>query len=214
MIISFINQKGGVGKTTLSICTAYELSKNNKVLLIDADPQNSVIVWSDTRDKSLPPGLSIASLAKKTLHRDIGSLSEGFDHVVIDTPPRLSEITRSATIASDLVVIPCTPSPYDVWASKDTLDVVKEGTIYHENLKYVFTLNRKIINTVIGREVREAIKEIDEDLIVLQTEIIQRMVFAESAINGLAVQEIDKEGKASKEISSFVDELFTLEGKE
>lgn len=210
MIISFVNQKGGVGKTTLSLATAFELHKERKVLIVDADPQGSVIGWSDVRDKELPKGLSIASLAKKTLHRDLEGLAEGFDHVVIDTPPRLTDITRSAIMASHLIVVPCTPSPYDVWATKETLDLIREATIYHKALRFAFAINRKVANTVLGREVKSAITELGDDFVLLKTELIHRMVFAEAGVNGNAVQEIDKEGKATQEIKSLVEELLAL----
>lgn len=210
MIISFVNQKGGVGKTTLSLATAFELNKNKKVLAVDADPQGSIISWSDIRDRELPKGLSIASLAKKTLHRDLEGLAEGFDHVVIDTPPRLTDITRSAIMASHLVLVPCTPSPYDVWATKETLDLIREATIYHKTLKFAFAINRKVANTVLGREVKSAISELGDDFVLLKTEVIHRMVFAEAGVNGHAVQEIDKEGKATQEIKSLVEELLAL----
>ena len=210
MIISFVNQKGGVGKTTLSLATAFELHKKQKVLIVDADPQGSVIGWSNVRDKDLPKGLSIASLAKKTLHRDLEGLAEGFDHVIIDTPPRLTDITRSCIMASHLIVVPCTPSPYDVWATKETLELIREAMIYHKTLKFVFAINRKVANTVLGREVKTAIAELGNDFVLLRTEIIHRMVFAEAGVNGCAVQEIDKEGKAAQEIKSLVDELLSI----
>jgi chromosome partitioning protein len=210
MIISFINQKGGVGKTTLSLCTAFELNKTAKVLVLDADPQCSVTGWSDIRAEPLPKGLSIASMAKKTIHRDLEGLSEGFDYVIIDTPPRLTDITRSAIMASDLVIVPCTPSPYDVWATKETLDLIREAAIFHKTLKFAFAVNRKIANTVLGREVRNAINSLGDDFILMKTEITHRMVFAEAGVNGKAVQEVDTEGKASQNILEFVRELIDI----
>lgn len=212
MIISFVNQKGGVGKTTLSLCTAFELNKKKRVLVVDADPQGSIMGWSDIRDKPLPKGLSIASMAKKTIHRDLASLAEGFEHVVIDTPPRMTDITRSAIMASNLIVIPCTPSPYDVWATKETLDLIREAAVYHSSLKFAFAVNRRIANTVLGREVNKAIRDLGDDLVVIKTEITHRMLYAEAAVNGLAVQEVDREGKASQDISDFVKELLSLGG--
>jgi chromosome partitioning protein len=210
MIISFVNQKGGAGKTTLSLCTAFELNKKNKVLIIDADPQGSIMDWASIRDKPLPVGLGIASMATKNIHRDLSNLVEGFEHVVIDTPGWTTDITRSAIMASTLVVIPCTPSAYDVWATKKTLDLIREATVYHSSLKFAFAVNRKIANTVFGREVNKAIRDLGDDLVVMKTEITHRMLYAESPGTGLAVQEMDREGKASQDISDFVKELFTL----
>ena len=207
MIFSFINQKGGVGKTTLSLCVAFELSKKTKVLLIDADPQSSIIAWSDVREEPLPNNLSIAAMAKKTIHRDLNNLKRGYNHVIIDTPPRLTDITRSAIMTSNLVIVPCTPSPYDVWATKETLDLIREARIYHKKLQCVFAINRKIANTVLSREVKDAIQSLGDDFILLKSELTHRMVFAEAGNVGKVAQEIDKEGKAAKEIQKFVTEL-------
>ena len=208
MIISFVNQKGGVGKTTLSLCVAFELGNKAKVLTIDADPQGSIMDWSENREQELPKNMSIASMANKAIHRDIKRLAKGYTYVVIDTPPRLSEITRSAIMISDIVIIPCTPSPYDVWAAEETLELIREAKIYNKKLKMVFILNKKILNTIIGRDVKNAIESLGSDFTVCQTEIHQRVIFAEAAAQGKLVQEIDKEKKASAEIKKFVIQLI------
>lgn len=208
MIISFVNQKGGVGKTTLSLCAAFELAIKNKVLVIDADPQGSIMDWSESREDDLPKNVSIASMANKTIHRDIKRLAKGYDYVIVDTPPRLSDITRSAIMVSTMVVIPCTPSPYDVWAAEETLELVREAKIYNKKLKTVFVINKKILNTVIGRDVKNAIESLGNDFTVCPTEIHQRVIFAEAAAQGKLVQEIDKENKATAEIKKFVVQLI------
>lgn len=208
MIIGLVNQKGGVGKTTLSVCLAYEsLLRGNRTLLIDADPQGSIMDWSDKREKELPNKLAIIAMPKKTLHRDLKNVIDGYDMVFIDAPPRTTDITRSTILASNLVVIPSTPSPYDVWATEETIDLVRDGVVYNEKLKYVFTINRKIVNTAVGRDVREAVHSLGEDIHLLTSEVCQRVAFVETATQGLSIQEGDKEGKAKKEIEFLYDEI-------
>lgn len=215
MIICFSNQKGGVGKTTLSLCTAYEFSKiGHNVLVIDADPQASIMDWSDIREEPLPKNISIAAMAKKTIHRDLESLSKGYSCVIIDTPPRVTDITRSAIMASDIVMVPCTPSPYDVWATEETIDLIREAKIYHKSLVSLFMLNRKLANTVIGKEVKEAINSLGDDINLLASEVTQRVIFAEAASGGKVAQEIDQEGKATSELKNFVLELNNFCGKD
>ena len=204
-----LNQKGGVGKTTLSISVAHALSlKNNKerVLLVDADPQQSALIWSDVRDGDHP--FTVISLPKKNLHRDLAEMQSDYNHIIIDGPPRVTDLARSCIMASDLVVIPCTPSPYDLWASEETVNLVKEATEYKENLKFIFTLNRKIVNTAISRDVVKSLKEMDVK--VCKAQVSQRVLFAEAAAQGCTVFDIEPNGKAANEIKKLVKELKRL----
>ncbi len=206
MIISVQNQKGGVGKTTLAIHISYVLSSSNKrVLLIDADPQGSSRDWAAAREDE--PPFSVVGLDRPTIHRDLKSLSEGYDHVVIDGPPRVTDLARSAIIAADLVVIPIQPSPYDVWAVQEVINLIQEALVFKENLKSVFVINRKIVNTAIGRDVVEALSEYS--IPVATAQICQRVVFAESAAIGQTVIECDRFSAASKEVKLLVKELLT-----
>ena len=208
MIISVQNQKGGVGKTTLAIHISYVLSDSQnqkRVLLIDADPQGSSRDWAAAREDE--PPFSVVGLDRPTIHRDLPKLSEGYDYVVIDGPPRVTDLARSAIVAADLVVIPIQPSPYDVWAAHDVVDLIKEASVFKENLKAVFVINRKIVNTAIGRDVVEALREYS--LPVASSSVCQRVAFAESAANGQTVMELNSKSSASKEIKALVKELLT-----
>lgn len=62
---------------------------------------------------------------------------------MIDGPPRVYDVARSAIMAADLVFIPVQPSPYDVWAAKEIVDLLQEASGFKENLKIAFTINRK-----------------------------------------------------------------------
>ena len=212
MIIGMLNQKGGVGKTTLSISVAHALSlENNKdrVLLVDADPQQSALNWSDVRDGDHP--FTVISLPKKNLHRDLAEMQSDYNHIIIDGPPRVTDLARSCIMASDLVVIPCTPSPYDLWASEETVNLVKEAAEYKENLKFIFTLNRKVVNTAISRDVVKSLK--DMDMRVCKAQISQRVLFAESAAQGCTIFDIEPNGKAANEIKNLVKELKRSHGE-
>ena len=207
VIIGMLNQKGGVGKTTLSISIAHELARRlspDRVLVVDADPQQSSLSWSEVRENKLP--FTVIGLAKKSLHRDLPAIGNHYEQIIIDGPPRVTELARSCVMASEMVIIPCTPSPYDIWASDETVQLVKEAKIYKENLKYAFAINRKIANTAICADVVSTLKSID--MKVLNSHICQRVIYAEAASSGHTVFDLEPDGKASEEIKKLVDELI------
>jgi chromosome partitioning protein len=202
MIYAFLNQKGGVGKTTLSIHTAAELSRRGRrVLLIDADPQGSALAWSNCRENA---EFTVVGMPKATIHKEMPMLSESYDDVIIDGPPRVTELARSIILAADVVVIPLQPSPMDVWAAAETVDLVREAQGFKPEIGVCLVLNRKIANTAIGRDVRSALKELEVP--VLKSDVGQRVAFAETAASGITV--LDKRlSKAAKEIKKLVNEI-------
>lgn len=205
MIIGILNQKGGVGKTTLSVNLAACLARTGaRVLLIDADPQGSSLDWAAARQEE--PLFSVVGFPRSTIHKEIGQIGQGYDHIIIDGPPRVTDLARSAIMASDIVVIPVQPSPYDIWAAEEVVKLITEARVYKENIKSVFVVNRKITNTAIGRDVREALAAYPVH--VLDASIAQRVVFAEAAAQGQAIFEIDPTGPAVAEMEAVAAELL------
>ncbi|MBB4397951.1 ParA family partition ATPase [Bradyrhizobium sp. ERR14] len=197
MIIGVLNQKGGVGKTTIAINLAAAYARSgHRVLLVDADPQGSSLAWSSTREGE--PLFPVVGMPKPTLHKELPSIASDYDMVIIDGSPRVSELGRAAIMASDLVVIPVQPSPYDVWASADTVQLIKEAQQFKQSLEAVFVINRKIANTAIGRDVGGALANFD--LPICERSLTQRVIYAESAARGLSVLEADPESDAAREI--------------
>ncbi len=122
-IISVLNQKGGAGKTTISTNLARALHVDgHKVLLVDSDPQGSARDWSKASEGSV---LTVIGMDRPTLDKDIQSIKSGFDFVVIDGAPQIAEMSTAAIKCSDLVLVPVTPSPYDIWACNDLVEIIK-----------------------------------------------------------------------------------------
>jgi len=210
MIFTLQNQKGGVGKTTLSLHLAHRFCLSGaRVLVVDADPQGSARDWLEARESVAP--FVVVGLDRPTIHRDIGKLREDYDVVVIDSPPRVTDIARSAILAADLVVIPVQPSPFDVWAAQDTVALIHDASSFKENIKSVFTINREIVNTAIGRDVAEALSQ--SDMPVLSAHVSQRVAFAESMARGQTVFETKTDTKAIMEIETLGDELQAFLGR-
>lgn len=205
MIIGVLNQKGGVGKTTLSVNLSAALSLMGKrTLLIDADPQGSALDWQASRkDESL---FSVVGMAKPTLHKDLPDLASHYDAAVIDGPPRVNDLARSAIMASDIVLIPVQPSPYDVWAADEIVKLIHEISPFKDNLRCWFVINRKVSNSAIGRDVVQALQHYPFP--VANSVITQRVIFAETAASGKSVLEQSPKGPSSKEIRALLHEIL------
>lgn len=206
-VIAVVNQKGGAGKTTISLNLAAALAENGaKVLLIDADPQHTASDWSAVRDTALP--FALLGLAQPVLHRDIPKLATDYEFVVIDGPPRNYEVTRSAIAAADLVVIPVQPSGADFWASRETVKLAQEAHAFKEKQKIVFIVSRRKGKTALGRDIREALSGFN--LPLLQTDVPDRVAYAEAITAGTTVIESQPKGSAARDFRALLAELREL----
>ena len=210
MIVAFLNQKGGVGKTTLALHLAGAWSaRGRRVLVVDADPQASALDWADQRlREGLPRLFGVLGLARETLHKELPDLASETDHLIIDGPPLVAGIARSALLAADLVLIPAQPSPFDGWASSEMLRLLDEARIFRPELRARMLLNRCAARTVIARETAEALA--DQDPPMLASRVGQRVAFADAARTGRLASESDTGQMATRDIEALADELDGL----
>ncbi len=209
MIISFVNQKGGVGKTTTAINLAASLArKNNRLVFVDADPQGSAMKWHATESNQafeIMPQPSPLSMV------DIETLDDAYDYVVIDTPPAIGEITKNILAASDIVVVPVSPSSLDLWSCQGTLGMIEEMRSLNPDLKVHFLVNRKIPGTRVGRQFREALKEFEIE--IMETELCQRVAYVDAMQYGVSVMQYAPASKAADEIEQLCREILAQQAQ-
>jgi chromosome partitioning protein len=173
MRIAVVNLKGGVGKTTTAVCLALELAKRGRTLLVDADPQQSAISWSEQAGWTSPVTMARAT---KDLNRWVPSAAVGAEHVVIDTPPGHPEIVTSAALAADMALIPVPPSLMDFDRLRPTVDLLANVEPLNPGLDVRVLLTRLRSGTTTSREARGVLAELG--IPVLETEIPLRESYA------------------------------------
>jgi chromosome partitioning protein len=197
-IISLINSKGGVGKTTLAINLAryvqlyksknVENDKATKVLLVDADTQGSMRDWHDAGGSAF---LNMTVADKKSAILQIPEIlkKSEYDYVFIDTPGTLNEIIGAAISISDLVLIPLQPSPFDVWASKDIVEIIstRHAVLSTQSPKTFYVLNGCIKGTKAEKEVMEYLNK--STIVPLYQCIHQRIDYAVSVSSAITIFE-------------------------
>ncbi len=201
-IIAILNQKGGVGKTTLATNISTKLHLDNyKVLLIDSDPQGSARDWHAAGKSEMP----VIGIDRPTLDKDIKKIANNFDWIIIDGAPQLTDMAISAIKCADLVVMPVQPSPYDIWASEDLVDIIRHRQqVTDGNPKAYFCISRRISSTLLSNEVIQALE--GYPLPIMNSYTTQRIVYAKSAAEGQTVFDSNN-NEAIQEITNMVNEI-------
>lgn len=138
-IICVTNQKGGSGKTTVSVNLAGNLGRlGYAVLLADIDPQGSAshYVSAAAEDHEMPVTLAGLSKTGERVHKYIQKFNDQYDYIVVDSPPVMdNKGTRSALLIAHLAIIPVQPAPLDFESTKATLELIENSQVQNRKLK-------------------------------------------------------------------------------
>ena len=202
-VITIAQQKGGAGKTTIAAHLAVAFSqKGKRVTAIDIDPQASFTKWHEIRKEKFGEdftGMNFASISGWRLHNEISAAKHNSDVIIIDSPPHTQTETKTAIRAADLVIIPAQPSPTDLWATDDTMDIVGNERIPHRIL-----LNRVVFNANLTKQISGEFSK------VMDTRIGNRVSFASAMVDGRTVTEFLPSSVAAYEIRQLLKEIEGL----
>jgi len=192
-IITIAHQKGGVGKSTLSLNLAYSFAKNVNTILTDIDPQGSTIQL-----QGLIPDVTIIPFSS-----DI--YNQNFEALFIDTPPYLMNEMLPIFLKSDLVIIPTKAGVPDIMAIRSTVELVKEAQKSNKKLKAAIVLNMVKPRASITEQAKEQLKEYDLPII---GEIRDRVAYTNTFLTGGVLTSSDESAK--EEVRKLTSEILEL----
>ncbi|TFL19046.1 ParA family partition ATPase [Jannaschia formosa] len=204
-IITFAQQKGGSGKTTLCAHVAVELaSRGHGVALLDSDPQGSLGRWFMTRferDSGLKGDITFSTSSAWGVSYEASKYKDTHDYVLIDTPPKIDSDLKPALKSSDLIVVPVTASQVDLWATEGVLEMAGR-----EKKRPLAVLNRARAGTKLTNSVKAALSGLEAE--AAEAVVANRVAYAEALGAGLGVAEMPGAGMAAAEIAALTDEIL------
>lgn len=209
-IITVAQQKGGSGKTTLAVNLAISLlGRGHSVAIVDTDPQGSMGRWFIERmeraDTDPEQALEFSTSSAWGASYESEKLKKRFDFVILDTPPKIDADLRPALRVADLVVVPVATSQVDLWATEGVLDLTRR-----EKRRAMIVINRARPGTRLSAEIASQAADLDAD--VAQTQIGNRVAYAETLGQGLGVSERSRTRTAGDEFEALADEIIAACG--
>jgi chromosome partitioning protein len=212
-VITVFNQKGGCGKTTVSMHVAGTLGlRGHRVLVVDMDEQGTATRWASQAPDESPFPATLSNLAAMggKMHREIRSQIENYDYIVIDCPPAVhSPSPSSAMLVSDLALIPVVPAPADMWAVVAAKQLAFHAQATNEVLQVRLVPNMVQKKTTLARETLDVLSE-DTEIPLAVARLGSRSAYRECQLLGATVHKISRARDAISEVESLVDEALAL----
>jgi chromosome partitioning protein len=209
-IIAFVNQKGGVGKSTGAVHAADRFTrKGYSVILVDADGQQSSSQWTTELKESYPKHkLSTLSITNpEDLFDKLPKLAQECDVVIVDGPAKSNEITKAILARCHLALIPCRESIVELRSSNDIVRLIRQvRELRGEFPKAAIYMTQVKSGTVLLKEAQEVLSE-DPDIPLLKTIIYDRQVFKDAP--GQATTVFGMGGKSAKDAAKLYEALFS-----
>lgn len=212
-VITIASQKGGSGKSTITMQLAGALSSRGggaRVLVIDADQQGTCLKWvAMAPEESLFPA-TVMGITEPIIHRQLPRIRRDYDFILVDTPPHAEAVARSAIIAADLVIIPVLPSPVDLWSAATTRKIVLDAQVQRPEIACCLLLSRVVPHTALAQETLEALEVYD--IPILATRLHQRQAYPRSALRGCTVLDLDTKtgSQAAEEVKKLTAEIVEV----
>lgn len=203
-VISVLSQKGGSGKSTLSINIARCLQlRGFDVALIDTDPQASAREWNALAGDDFFP---VFACDKGLSEKEIKALGRQADFLIIDGAPRIEKAMVDSIKLADYILIPLKPSQFDIWACKDSIELVQARMQIDDKLKAGLVISQANKKTNLTKDVVEFIKE-NFEIPLLDNSTAIRVSYAEVLSSGSTVFESQSK-EAKTEINNITDEIL------
>jgi len=207
--ITVTQRKGGVGKTTIAICIAAELTRRgHDVALVDSDPQRSAAHWAELGNLEFPVyEMALEEISVSAWAQEVRNIQAGM--VVIDTAPNARGMGASIAVA-DLILVPCTASGLDLDATAQTLAIIEAARERRrDRVQVILVPNRLDGRTLEGRQLVEELSEFGE---IVAPPIASRLAFVRSFTYGQSVATFVPGDAADREIQALADEVEKVVG--
>ena len=202
-IVAITGRKGGIGKSTITANLAAELlALGRRVVVLDADPQQSLVAWSRLGDGILRDLVQpIETEDPVEFAKNVRAAAMRADLVLIDTPPGFADPALLAALHADLVLLPAGPSPLDIMAARDAVSVARQARSERGGtLPAIRLIPSKVTRTTLGRELPASLADMGEPVL---PEVGQRAVVADATLAGLTVREHDNRSVAQAEFEAL-----------